>query len=136
MAHTQKQEQIIDWMLRFDLSETTIARGIGMKPNKLSYQLNNAQEIKEKYFNDIKNLLIKRKLLSERDECKVLFDLTTDFFASVTTQFNLFNHEVARAIKDQAISKDERARLKVKIDDFVNATLERADEIKSLIGVK
>ena len=136
MAHTEKQEQIIDWMLRFDLSETYIARGIGMKPNKLSYQINNALEIKETYFKAIKDLLIRRKLLSNEDECKQLFNLTTDFFASVSTQFNLFSNEMSRAIKDQNITKDERLRLKVKIDDFLLVTTNRAEEIKNLLGIR
>ena len=132
---TERQEQVIDWMMRFDLNETAIARGIGIKANKLSYQLNNAIEIKDAYFSAIKDLLTKRKLLAD-DECKQLFDLTTDFFQSVSTQFNLFSNEVTRSLKDKRITKDERLRIKVKIDDFTRATNEKANEIKNLLGVK
>ena len=136
MANTQKQEQIIDWMIRFDLTESKLAQWIGIKPNKFAYQINNAIEIKEIYFNEIKKQLISRKILSDVDECKQLFELTTEFFSSVSTQFNLFSNEVCRAVKDKSLSKDERMRLKVKIDDFLDATIKRSGEIKNLLGMK
>lgn len=136
MANTQKQEQIIDWMIRFDLTESKLAQWIGIKPNKFAYQINNAIEIKEIYFNEIKKQLIGRKYLSDQDECKQLFELTTEFFGSVSTQFNLFSNEVCRAVKDKSLTKDERMRLKVKVDDFLTATITRSNEIKNLLGMK
>lgn len=136
MANTQKQEEIIDWMIRFDLTESKIAQWIGIKPNKLSYQINNALEIKETYYNEIKKQLISRKYLSDQDECKQLFELTTEFFSSVTSQFHLYSNEVMRAIKDKSLTKDERMRLKVKIDDFLVSTITRSNEIKNLLGMK
>ena len=92
MAHTKKQLEIMDWMMRFDLTESALARAVGIKINILSYQLNNAQDVKDKIYQDIKNYLISKKYLSEMGECEELFDLTTNFFASVGTQFNMFSN--------------------------------------------
>ncbi|MFA5803704.1 MAG: hypothetical protein WC879_03580 [Melioribacteraceae bacterium] len=134
MAHAQKQLEIMDYMVRFDLSETTIAKWIGMKPNKLSYQLNNAIEVKDEYYKAIKDQLIKRKYLSDQDECQKLFDLTSGFLQSLTTQFSLFSNEVSRTIKNKIIEVGERPRLRTKYDDL-KEQVERFDEEMKKLGI-
>lgn len=131
---TKRQLEVIDWMNRFDLKETQVARWIGIKPNKLSYQINNALEIKEVYYNEIKKQLIKRNYLSEQDECQKLFDLTTNFLQSLTTQFNMFCNEVSRTIKNKKIEIHERPRLRTKFDDL-KEQLDNLDKELKQLGV-
>lgn len=134
MANTQKQLEIMDYMRRFDLSETTVARWIGMKPNKLSYQLNNAIELKDIYYREIKKQLINRKFLSDQDECQKLFDLTSGFLQSLTTQFSLFSNEVSRTIKNHTIELNERPRLRTKYDDL-REQVDRFDQEMKKLGI-
>lgn len=134
MAHTQKQLEIMDYMQRFDLSETTIAKWLGMKPNKLAYQLNNAIELKDVYYKEIKKQLINRKYLSDQNECQRLFDLTSGFLQSLTTQFSLFSSEVSRTIKNHAIELHERPRLRTKYDDL-KEQVDRFDEEMKKLGI-
>ena len=132
MAETNKQIEVMDWLNRFDLKESQIARWIGLKPNKLSYQLNNALEIKEVYYNEIKKQLIRRNYLSDQDECQKLFDLTTNFLQSLTTQFSMFSNEVTRTIKNKKIEVHERPRLRTKFDDLKEQLESLDDELKKL----
>lgn len=132
MAETHKQLEVMDWLNRFDLKESQIAKWIGLKPNKLSYQLNNALEIKEVYYNEIKKQLIKRNYLSDQDECQKLFDLTTNFLQSLTTQFSMFSNEVSRTIKNRKIELHERPRLRTKFDDLKEQLTNLDEELKKL----
>ena len=132
MAETRRQLEIMDWMNRFDLKEATVARWIGIKPNKFAYQLNNALEIKEIYYNEIKKHLIRRNYLSDQDECQKLFDLATNFLQSITTQFSMFSNEVSRTIKNRKIELNERPRLRTKFDDLKEQIENLDDELKKL----
>lgn len=132
MAHTQNQLEIMDYLNRFDLTETTVAKWIGMKPGTLSYQLNNAVDIKEPTRKAIKTELVKRKFLSDQDECNKLFDLTSDFLSSLTTQFSMFSNEVGRTIKNRVIELNERPRLRTKLDDLVEKVNCFDEEMKKL----
>lgn len=129
---TKKQIEVIDWLNRFDLKETAVAKWIGVKVNKLSYQINNASEIKDVYYNEIKKQLIKRNYLSEQDECQRLFDLTTNFLQSLTTQFAMFSNEVSRTIKNKKIEINERPRLRTKYDDLKELLQNLDEELKKL----
>lgn len=132
MAHTQNQLEIMDYLNRFDLTETTVAKWIGMKPGTLSYQLNNAIDIKEPTRKAIKMELVKRKFLSDQDECNKLFDLTSDFLSSLTTQFSMFSNEVGRTIKNRVIELSERPRLRTKLDDLIEKVDRFNEEMKKL----
>lgn len=132
MAETHKQLEVMDWLNRFDLKESQIAKWIGLKPNKLSYQLNNALEIKEVYYNEIKKQLIRRNYLSDQDECQKLFDLTTNFLQSLATQFSMFSNEVTRTIRNRKIEVHERPRLRTKFDDLKEQLESLDDELKKL----
>lgn len=132
MANTQNQLEIMDYLQRFDLKETTVAKWIGMKPGTLSYQLNNAIDIKEPTRKAIKSELIKRKYLSDQNECEKLFELTTNFFQSLTTQFSMFSNEMGRTIKNKAIEMNERPRLRTKWDDFLEKVNHFDEEMKKL----
>jgi len=135
MAHTKKQIELIDYCQRFEVCESDFARWCNVKPNVISYQLNSANEIADKYYNKIIKRLIEKGHLSNTNECDQLFDLTTEIFSSLVTQFNLYKNEVMRTIKNKKIERDERPRLRTKIDDFRSDMNKKCDELIKTFGL-
>ncbi len=125
---------ILTYGKEYDFHESDVAWAIGLSPQALNYQLNNAVKFDTKLEEAIDDFFRKKGIpTNDGEECEMLNDLFLEFNSMQAQQVSILSNQIRKSIKDKMLHDQERADLKLKVKQMRINFNSALDELEKII---
>lgn len=102
-----------------EIKECEVAWAVGLSPQTLNYQLNNAIKFDVELEENIYNYFKKKGIIKyQSGQCTMVNDLFLEFGSIHSQHYSMLSNEIRQAIKDNSLSDEEAERLLLKIKNL------------------